>query len=165
MVKAYAIDCEMVGVKGGKSELVEIAVVNEEGKIVLNTLVKPKEQIIGPRTWVHGITRKAIQRFGQDPMTVIQKAWNIINGSILIGHDLNNDLKALGWIDYPKELLRDTSIFQDLRFENVSQRPSLKKLAHHWLKKKIQDKRHSATEDARACMELYVMFKDKWEAS
>jgi RNA exonuclease 4 len=56
--KYLAIDCEMVGVgpEGYKSALARISIVNYFGHVILDTYVKPQEQITDYRTKHSGIT-------------------------------------------------------------------------------------------------------------
>jgi len=73
--------------------------------------------------------------------------------TILVGHSLECDLQALK-LAHPHVI--DTSvIYQHSR--GPPYKPSLKWLAHKWLRRKIQDNNiigHDSTEDAMACIDL-----------
>ncbi len=47
MTPLVALDCEMVGVgpEGERSALARVAVVNQDGNVLLDTFVRPKEKV------------------------------------------------------------------------------------------------------------------------
>merc|ERR1719174_2280295 len=92
----------------------------------------------------------------------------MIDGKILIGHALKNDLRVLG-ITHPWYETRDTAKydpFMKIRFnDNILWPRKLKDLAYENLKRDIQreGEPHSAYEDAAAAMDLYRLVRRKWE--
>lgn len=94
----------------------------------------------------------------------------LLQGRILVGHALNNDLAILG-LSHPKRSIRDTARYPPFRTATAvpggkSRAPSLKKLAHEVLGWEIQGdvkKGHSSVEDASAAMALFRREKDGFE--
>ncbi|KAA8908343.1 ribonuclease H-like domain-containing protein [Sphaerosporella brunnea] len=162
--KYIALDCEMVGVGEGDREssaLARVSIVNFHGHCVLDCFVKPKERVTDWRTWVSGVSPK-------DMVNAItfeeaqQKASELLNGRILVGHAIKNDLECL-LIGHPRRDIRDTSRHPAFRKYSNGRTPALKKLANEILGIEIQGGSHSSIEDARACMLLYRRFKDDFE--
>uniref|UniRef100_A0A8R1ETT5 Exonuclease domain-containing protein n=1 Tax=Caenorhabditis japonica TaxID=281687 RepID=A0A8R1ETT5_CAEJA len=78
--------------------------------------------------------------------------WDDINEkSVLVGHGLNSDLKALGIIH---NRVIDTSVI----YTNAGRRPSLRHLTEHLLGYKIQQNSsgHCSVEDAVAAVRLVI---------
>lgn len=160
-----AIDCEMVGVgdKGSESVLARVSIVNFHGATIYDRFVRPQEKVTDYRTWVSGVRPKNLKgapSFGE----VQGEVANLIKGKVLVGHAIQNDLKAL-LLSHPKPLIRDTATFQPLRDLAKTKYPSLKKLANLVLGIDIQleGESHSSVEDARATMAVFRSQKPKWD--
>lgn len=160
-----AIDCEMVGVghKGSESILARVSIVNFHGATILDRFVKPQEKVTDYRTWVSGVRPKDL-RNAPSFSEVQGEVAGLIKGKVLVGHAIQNDLKAL-LLSHPKPLIRDTSTFQPLRDLAKTKYPSLKKLAQLVLGIEIQveGESHSSVEDARATMAVFRSQKVKWD--
>lgn len=162
-----AIDCEMVGVgvKGSESILARVSIVNWHGYVLLDRFVKPKEKVTDYRTWVSGIRAKDLK--GAPTLEAVQEeVAKLIKGRVLVGHAIQNDLKAL-LLSHPRPLIRDTSTFKPLRDLAQTKYPGLKKLAKIVLDIDVQGKgeEHSSVEDARTTMAIFRTQKDAWEKS
>lgn len=160
-----AIDCEMVGVgeKGSESILARVSIVNFHGATIMDRFVKPQEKVTDYRTWVSGVRPRDLK--DAPSFSEVQgEVANLIKGRILVGHAIQNDLKAL-LLSHPKPLIRDTSTFQPLRDLAKTKYPSLKKLAKLALGIDIQleGESHSSVEDARATMAVFRSQKSKWD--
>ncbi|KAL2002942.1 hypothetical protein VTN02DRAFT_5475 [Thermoascus thermophilus] len=159
--KYVAIDCEMVGVgpdPDNDSALARVSIVNYNGDQVYDSYVKPKEKVTDWRTHVSGITPKHMleaRTFEEVQKDVAQ----ILDGTILIGHAVQNDLDAL-LLSHPKRDIRDTSKYPPYRKIAGGGSPRLKVLAEALLGLKIQDGAHSSVEDARATMLLFRRDKE-----
>ncbi|KAF3901490.1 hypothetical protein ABW20_dc0103316 [Dactylellina cionopaga] len=159
-----AIDCEMVGVgppDNEQSALARVSLVNYNGHCVLDTFVKPKERVSDWRTWVSGVSAKDMK----DALTLEaaqQKVHEIVNGKILIGHAIQNDLDAL-FLSHPKRDIRDTARHPTYRKLAKQKNPGLKRLAKEVLGVDIQGAAHSSIEDARVTMLLYKKEKKEFE--
>ncbi|KAF3938111.1 hypothetical protein ABW19_dt0207855 [Dactylella cylindrospora] len=159
-----AIDCEMVGVGGPfkeQSALARVSLVNYHGHCILDTFVKPKERVTDWRTWVSGVSPKDMA----NAVTLEEaqtKVHEIINGKILVGHAIQNDLEAL-FLSHPKRDIRDTARHPAFRVIAKQKNPSLKRLAKAILGVDIQGSAHSSVEDAKVTMMLYRKEKKEFE--
>lgn len=164
LTRAVAIDCEMVGVgpDGEDSILARVSLVNQFGKCIYDKYVKPTEKVTDYRTAVSGIRPEHI-RDGQDVKTVQREVAAILQGRIVVGHAIHNDLKIL-LLDHPKKKIRDTQKYKPFKKAVKSGRPSLKLLCREILNVKVQQGEHSSVQDAQATMRLYTMVKKQWEA-
>ncbi|RVE59553.1 hypothetical protein OJAV_G00190030 [Oryzias javanicus] len=164
ITKVVAIDCEMVGVgpDGEDSILARVSLVNQFGKCIYDKFVKPTERVTDYRTAVSGIRPEDIKN-GEDVRVVQKEVANILQGRIVVGHAIHNDLKIL-LLDHPKKHIRDTQKYKPFRKTVGSGRPSLKVLCKEILNVKVQQGEHSSVQDAQATMRLYTLVKKQWEA-
>ncbi|KAL4806425.1 Nop53-domain-containing protein [Aspergillus unguis] len=162
--KYVAIDCEMVGVgpnPDNDSALARISLVNYNGDQVYDSYVRPKEMVTDWRTYVSGILPKHMVE-ARSLEQVQREVAEILEGRILVGHALRNDLDAL-LLSHPKRDIRDTSKHPPYRKIAGGGSPRLKILASEFLGLSIQSGAHSSVEDARATMQLYRRDKDEFE--
>ncbi|KAJ2120472.1 3'-5' exonuclease [Coemansia sp. RSA 720] len=159
-----AIDCEMVGAgfKGSRSLLARVSVVNYHGHVLLDAYVKPSEPVTDYRTWVSGI-RKSDLDGGRDFESVQREVAELLEGRVLVGHALKNDLSAL-MLTHPPLDVRDTLRYPGFRTKGSKTAPALRKLAANVLQLRIQDGEHSSVVDAKTAMLLYRQVKPEWEA-
>ncbi|NWS55591.1 REXO4 exonuclease, partial [Chunga burmeisteri] len=142
LTRAVAMDCEMVGVgpKGEDSIVARVSIVNQFGKCVYDKYVKPTEEVTDYRTAVSGIRPENINT-GEDFKTVQKEVADILNGRILVGHALRNDLKVL-FLDHPQKKIRDTQRYKPFRQRVKNARPSLKLLCERLLNVQVQTSEH-----------------------
>ncbi|VDL74933.1 unnamed protein product [Nippostrongylus brasiliensis] len=163
--RIVALDCEYVGggTNGDDDILARVSIVNEEGHIVYDKYVKPRERVSDFRTAVSGIRPADIAK--GLPFDVVQKeVAKILKDRIVVGHALNNDFRVLCF-QHNSKLTRDTSRCQLLRkMANINGMPSLKKLANAVLGIEIQKGEHDSVIDARVALRLYFAVKKKWES-
>ena len=167
-----ALDCEMVGVgyKGKHSALARVTIVDWNHNVVLDEYVKPGRPITDYRSYVSGITPEILEQATNilDLESCRQKVLQFLQGKILVGHGLKNDLRALG-IHLPWYSVRDTAKYEPFmkaRFDDGILWPqSLKVLAKNRLRRDIQipGQAHSPVEDAATAMDLYKVARKKWE--
>lgn len=158
------MDCEMVGVgpnPDSDSVLARVSIVNFNGDQVYDSYVRPKEMVTDWRTHVSGIAPKHMVE-ARNLEGVQKEVAQIMDGRILVGHAVSNDLDAL-LLGHPKRDIRDTSKHAEYRKIAGGGSPRLKVLAEHFLGLKIQEGAHSSVEDARATMALYRREKDAFE--
>lgn len=106
------------------------------------------------------------------PLQKVQRlVSNILNGKILVGHGLENDLRVMG-IHHPWCDIRDTAKFapfmrkiQKENEETIICPRRLRDLVMEKFGKEIQvmGKAHSPIEDAIAAMDLYKAVRHEWE--
>lgn len=155
MPGVYGVDCEMCYTSVGL-ELTKVTIVGIDGRMVYESLVMPEHEIIDYNTRFSGITERDLNR---GVTKTIKEVQNDLNGfinadSILIGHGLENDLRALNLIH---ARIIDTSLVFP-HFYGLPYRRSLRSLCNSYLKRDIQDNAwgHDSYEDARACVELML---------
>ncbi|KAJ5605709.1 hypothetical protein N7510_008490 [Penicillium lagena] len=162
--KYVAMDCEMVGVgpnPDNDSVLARVSIVNFNGDQIYDSYVRPKEMVTDWRTHVSGIAPKHMVE-ARSLEEVQRDVAAIMDGRILVGHAVSNDLDAL-LLGHPKRDIRDTSKHAAYRKIAGGGSPRLKILAEEFLGLKIQEGAHSSVEDARATMALYRRDKDAFE--
>ncbi|MGH0177273.1 UNVERIFIED_CONTAM: hypothetical protein FKN15_074745 [Acipenser sinensis] len=164
LTKAVAMDCEMVGVgqSGEDSIVARVSIVNHFGKCIYDKYVKPTEKVTDYRTAVSGIRPKDLKK-GINVKVVQKEVADIIQGRILVGHAIHNDLKIL-FLDHPKRKIRDTQKYKPFKAIVKCGRPSLKLLSKNILNVKVQEGEHSSVQDSQATMKLYTSVKKHWEA-
>ncbi|PIO69195.1 exonuclease, partial [Teladorsagia circumcincta] len=104
-----ALDCEYVGggTDGRDDLLARVSIVNEEGKIVYDKYVKPRERVTDFRTSVSGIRPANIAK--GLPFDVVQmEVAKILKDRVVVGHALNNDFRVLNF-HHNSKLTRDTA--------------------------------------------------------
>lgn len=165
------LDCEMVGVgPGGKiSVLARVSLVDYFGRCLYDAFVKVEERVTDYRTHVSGVREEDLtsgQEFGRVRKTVK----HLLRGKIVVGHGLENDLRALKIEqEHPWYTVRD-SANQYQPFMRMDQyghlRPRrLRDLVWYCLGVVIQqdNKPHCSLEDARAAMALYRHAQQNWD--
>ncbi|XP_075160300.1 uncharacterized protein LOC142233302 [Haematobia irritans] len=162
--KYVGMDCEMVGVglKGQDDMLARVSIVNKRGEVILDKFVKPRESVTDYRTSVSGIRPHDIEN-GEDFKKVQEEVVQLLQGKILVGHAIGNDLAVLH-IKHPYTQIRDTARYKPLsRLVANGRTPSLKRLSQAILGMEIQTGEHNSVEDARAAMNIYNRLSSEWE--
>ncbi|KAK9433452.1 hypothetical protein V1505DRAFT_362689 [Lipomyces doorenjongii] len=157
--RVYGLDCEMCLTTHG-SALARVTVVNWNREVVMDELVLPDNTITDYLTQYSGITAKMLENVSTSLSDVQKRLTSFIfSGDILIGHSLENDLKALK-LRHPAVI--DTSVIYH-HSRGLPSKPSLKWLAQKFLKKEIQQFKngHDSAEDARTCIDLVKLKIEK----
>ncbi|KAM3965275.1 exonuclease GOR-like [Aphomia sociella] len=150
----YALDTEMIYTTAGM-EIAYIAVIAADGRIVYRSLVKPTSCIVDYNTRFSGIRPCDLARASKTLRDVQADILSFVGtDTILIGHALDNDLRAL-------KLIHNTVVDTcDLypHFRGYPYRRSLRALSEEFLGRVIQHGTggHCPLEDARATMELVL---------
>ena len=165
-----ALDCEMVGVgyRGHASSVARVTLVGWNGETIYDEFLRQDREVTDYRTFVSGITAHDLESAELSLEECRSQLLELLEGKVLIGHALKNDLKALD-IQHPWYMTRDTAKyepFQQVRFDDGVLWPrKLKDLVKEKLQRDIQveGKPHSAHEDALAALDLYRRVRRKWE--
>lgn len=162
LTKQIAMDCEMVGIGDGTENMVaRVSLVNKYGNCIYDKYVKPTEKIQDYRSAVSGIYPHHLTD-AEEFKIVQNEVAEILKGRFLIGHAIKHDLEVL-YLSHPRWRIRDTSRYKPFRKVVNGNTPSLKKLASELLGIEIQTGEHDSVEDARSAMQLYMIYRKKWE--
>ena len=167
--QCLALDCEMVGV-GPKnvSVLARVSIVDTDGNCIFDSFVKIQERVTDYRTELSGIRREDLQSKDALPFGEVRlKVCRILNGCILVGHGLRNDLKILNLSKYAYSI-RDTTEyipFMKQWWDGTYRPRRLRDIFWDNFGLVIQSGEHSSVEDAAAAMSLYNFVKEEWESS
>ncbi|TMW47644.1 hypothetical protein DOY81_007280 [Sarcophaga bullata] len=152
----YALDCEMCYTTNG-IELTRVTVVDINARTVYDALVKPDNKIIDYNTIYSGITEQMLAnetRSLRDVQAILMSMFH--SKTILVGHSLDSDLKALKLIH---NVVVDTSILFPHKMGPPKKR-ALKTLCIENLKRIIQENEagHDSAEDAEVCIQLVKFY-------
>ena len=112
---------------------IKITLVDEQGLILLDTLVNPCTIITHSCEQIHGIS--PLWLFDAPKLNDVREhVQQIFSGANFVGHSVRHDLKALG-IPVPYV---DTMYFMDAEGQRPKEIPGLKFLAEKFLNAKIQ---------------------------
>uniref|UniRef100_A0A1I7SXJ0 Exonuclease domain-containing protein n=1 Tax=Caenorhabditis tropicalis TaxID=1561998 RepID=A0A1I7SXJ0_9PELO len=152
--KVYGLDCELVFTLNGL-EVARVSLVDMKGKVILDTYVLPVYEVISYNTTFSGVTEKDMEGAISLEACRLQLFQLINSETLLVGHSLESDLKALRIVHHN---VIDTSVLFALRnMQNGSIRKfSLQTLAWQHLTKIVQHDKsgHSSVEDGLTCLEL-----------
>lgn len=152
----YALDCEMCYTTHG-IELTRVTVVDINSRTVYDALVKPDNKIIDYNTIYSGITEQMMAnetRTLRDVQGILLSMFH--SKTVLIGHSLESDLKALKLIH---SVVVDTSVLFPHKMGPPKKR-ALKTLCIENLKRIIQEDEagHDSAEDAEVCIQLVKFY-------
>ena len=175
------LDCEFVG---GYKELVgtrwkgtqllaSIAIMDYEGRVILDTRVTPSKKIRSYCTQITGFRPLDLVNQRKD-QEVIMEVRQLVQGRILVGHDLTSDMTVLQIVREELAGIRDLSTCPTLREIIPSENPrlSLKVVAEEILHKNLRMTKtvngkqipdpHSALEDVQVIREVYLKIESLW---
>ncbi|OCL11475.1 ribonuclease H-like protein, partial [Glonium stellatum] len=158
-----ALDCEMVGVKGGRSELALLSAVDYiTGEVLINTFVYPNVKVVDWRTCFSGITPSAMNLAKSEGRILggweeaRSELWKHIDAStILVGHALQHDLDVLRVVH--NRVVDSGILAKNAVGAGVRRQWGLKILCAEFLGTKIQNhgkKGHDCLEDTYATREV-----------
>ncbi|KAJ8770673.1 hypothetical protein K2173_021320 [Erythroxylum novogranatense] len=148
-----AIDCEMVLCEDGTDALVKICVVDHDLQVKLNELVRPCKPVVDYRTEITGISAADLSKATYSLADIQKSMKNLVSKrTILVGHSLQNDLRALK-LDH--SIVIDTS-FIYRSADGLS--PSLSNLCKSVLGYELREEgaAHDCQDDAIVAMKLVL---------
>ncbi|KAI0446762.1 ribonuclease H-like domain-containing protein [Xylaria telfairii] len=164
--KYIAIDCEMVGIGPTKLDhmLARVSCVDFHGNQVYDSFVIPREPVTDYRTAITGITASTLRAPAARPFEEVQATVaDLLNGRILVGHDVRHDLAVLE-LTHSTPRIRDTARHSSFRRFGHGPKPALRVLARQVLGlDDFQKGKHSSVEDARVAMLLFRTKKSEFD--
>ncbi|KAL5707059.1 hypothetical protein ACHQM5_025154 [Ranunculus cassubicifolius] len=158
MNSMVAVDCEMVLCQDGTEAVVKVCVVDENLEVKLNELVNPNKPVADYRTGITGISASDLKDVTCSLAHIQKKMKRLLRrGTILIGHGLNNDLRALK-LDHARVI--DTSYIFDTPTRKRSSLNDLCKTVLGYEVRKVGAP-HNCLDDARAAMKLILAKLEK----
>ncbi|KAG7372503.1 exonuclease [Nitzschia inconspicua] len=161
--RVFGLDCEMVLTKNGQ-ELARVTMVQFEEfvlssvkktapskvKVLLDCLVRPESWVVDYATRFSGITAKILAPIHTHLAQVQCALAKFLRpNDILVGHSLENDLRALHLVHHR---VVDTAIV--FQAANKRTKFSLRHLSAYILNRNIQTGSHCSEEDAQATLDL-----------
>ncbi|EFP03085.1 hypothetical protein CRE_28477 [Caenorhabditis remanei] len=147
--KMFALDVESVYTSHGQ-EVGRVTVVDHLGETVIDAILHPRYQVYDCVTKYSGLTPELFLYATETLESVRERIFDVINEeSILVGHGLNGDLKAL-------RIIHSNVIDTSILYDNNGKRPSLQQLTSTHLNYQIQNAigGHCSKEDAVASLQL-----------
>lgn len=156
------LDCETTGLDigcYGKDEILEISIINGEGNVLLNTLLKPYNKKEWPEAvWIHNITPDMVSEMPY-PHEILPILLGILNtAKVIVGYNISFDLRVLESIG-----IKWTGKVDDVMKMFV---PIYKKDTGNWRNQKLstcaayynynyESANHRSLEDAKATLHCY----------
>jgi DNA polymerase III epsilon subunit-like protein len=136
------LDTETTGLKPGYDEILEIAIVDDAGEALINTLVKPEKRVRWPSAQkVHGIKPTQVAPF-RKLKTILPQIEDAVRGKRLVIYNADYDLR---FFENNLNMAADHWCAM-LCFSNFRKVPS-----HH----KNGGEKHRALSDALACRAVW----------
>lgn len=151
-----ALDCEMVLVEGNISALARATLLNAcNGDVLVDMLVKPSQPIVNYVTRYSGITEAMLKNVTNTLADCQESLFQYIHSnSFLVGHSLENDLKAC-------QLLPNCNILDSAYLFPHPAGPPMKNalrfLVQRYFGFRIQEGAHDSTEDAWSSAQLVLL--------
>ncbi|KAM0671493.1 hypothetical protein OCOL_001612 [Ordospora colligata] len=142
-----ALDVEKVKTSQGK-ELGRVSLVDSNGRVVYDKIIKPRSDVIDYLTKYSGLTKEIVDE-GIDAEICKDEVLRLIGANtVIIGHGIENDLESLQL--YHDKIIDTAHLFSSPEGRKIS----LDELSKKYLKKSIHNSTHDSTVDALTCLKL-----------
>ncbi|TKY89838.1 hypothetical protein EX895_001135 [Sporisorium graminicola] len=153
-LEIVALDCELSYTTAGLT-LTRLTLVDEQGDMILDEIVRTRTDIVDYNTRFSGITAEAYEEQAVFDLPGVRKtmAQFVGENTVLVGHGLENDLRAIRLVHH--KVVDTVMLYPHAR--GFPFRTSLRDLTARFLGKIIQNGTslgHSSLEDARMSLEL-----------
>ncbi|KAL3684625.1 hypothetical protein R1sor_002647 [Riccia sorocarpa] len=149
-----ALDCEMALCEDGTMQVVRVCLVDRNLQTVIDTLVRPSKTVKEYKSHITGVTAEDLESVTVTQTDIQTKVKGTLSpGTIVIGHSLFNDLRALH-IDHRRVI--DTAYLFPIRNRPQVWSPALRDLCKLVLGYDFRDdaKPHDCLEDAKIPMKI-----------
>lgn len=156
-LKIAALDCELIRTTAGMA-LARLTIVDEEGTQKFDEFIRPNGMVVDLVTRWSGVTEDDLEEKARINFEKLRKdvlGKYLDDKTILIGHGLENDLKALRLVHPPGYLIDTAQLYPHSK--GLPYRRALRHLVQEHLGTFIQDggaTGHSSLVDARAALDL-----------
>ncbi|KZT75107.1 hypothetical protein DAEQUDRAFT_748210 [Daedalea quercina L-15889] len=169
MILGISCTCVGCGPGGGTPMIARVAIVNYQAQTVYDTYVQPTIEVSDYRTGTTGIEPGHLDpSHGAETFSEVQdEVKRIIKGKVIVGHSLWLDLSVLG-LPHPAVNTRDVALYQPFKNAlrgSTNQVIGLQTLMWHLMRRRVQDGKVDALENARAVMDLYRSHGPDWEGA
>lgn len=166
----FTLSCELVTIGQGASAVARVTMLNWDAEVVLDTHVQVPVPVTDFRST--GITPSLVSSSNSQAMTFAKvrlTVYQTLKGKILVGHNLQEHLSALG-LTHPSTDVRDTASFELFRYEEIDgvtdehvvvDRP-LEEMAGEFLQRSY-DHPLNPVESSTVALDLYKAFRKEWE--
>jgi RNA exonuclease 1 len=151
--RVISVDCEMCKAENDEYVLTRVSLLDWDGTVVMDKLVKPELAIKDYLTQYSGITAAMLKDVTTTLSDIQRELLELVTPrTILVGHSLNSDFNALK-MTHP--FLIDTGILYP-HPRGPPYKQSLKWLAQKYLHREVQkgSKGHDSVEDSRTALDL-----------
>ena len=154
------LDTETTGLYPPRDKIVEIAIINGDGEVLLNTLVNPEREIPAEVIDIHGIDNKMVK----DSPTIEDlepKLMEILSGKTLIVYNLDFDIRFLSRevVDSIKDeyccMKRFARVYGEWNINHGNYKWQSLTIAADYIGYKWKGKAHRALADTLACRAVW----------
>ncbi|KAJ3348602.1 RNA exonuclease 3 [Entophlyctis luteolus] len=155
-VPVVAIDCEMSYTRGGM-EVTRVSVVDEQGNIIIDELLRPVYDVVDLNTEWSGVSSLEAAVHTLSSIHRLLFSLGVTSETVIIGHGLENDLNALRIVH---RRVVDTSLLvvpqRGTNADGTVAKFPLRRLCERLVGTAIQtgSRGHDSVEDARAALEV-----------
>lgn len=157
------LDAEFVKTES-KHSVGSITIINYDGKVIFDKIIKPKESVINYMSRITGFNKRMLDK-GMPEDEALEIIHKIVEGKILVGSDLSQDIKILEINTATLLGIRDLSTAKVLRrkMKIEDHRIGLAAMVNHFFKIKLHQKTHSSLEDTKFIREIYLQIAKEYE--